>query len=61
MKEGTITHQDKQDAHSVARRVLERVKSNKKEKRKISVRIDNKTILLVSPKKAKELKKMIQL
>lgn len=61
MKEGAITHQDKQDAHSVARRVLERVKSNKKEKRKISVRIDNKTILLVSPKKAKELKKMIQL
>ena len=61
MKEGTITHQDRQDAHSVARRVLERVKSNKKEKRKISVRIDNKTILLVSPKKAKELKKMIQL
>ena len=61
MKEGTITQQDKQDAHSVARRVLERVKSNKKEKRKISVRIDNKTILLVSPKKAKELKKMIQL
>ena len=59
MKEGTITHQDKQDAHSVARRVLERVKSNKKEKRKISVRIDNKTILLVSPKKAKELKRMI--
>ena len=58
MKEGTITHQDKQDAHSVARRVLERVKSNKKEKRKISVRIDNKTILLVSPKKAKELKRM---
>ena len=61
MKEGTITHQDKQDAHSVARRVLERVKSNKKEKRKVSVRIDNKTILLVSPSKAKELKKMIQL
>ena len=59
MKEGTITHQDKQDAHSVARRVLERVKSNKKEKRKISVRIDNKTILLVSLKKAKELNKMI--
>lgn len=29
-----------------------------KEKRKISVRIDNKTILLVSPKKAKELKRM---
>lgn len=59
MKEGTITHQDKQDAHSVARRVLERVKSNKKEKRKVPVRIDNKTILLVSPKKAKELNKMI--
>ena len=59
MKEGAITHQDKQDAHSVARRVLERVKSNKKEKRKISVRIDNKTILLVSPKKAKKLKKKL--
>ena len=61
MKEGAITHQDKQDAHSVARRVLENVKRNKKEKRKVPVRIDNKTILLVSPKKAKELKKMIQL
>ena len=59
MKEGAITHQDKQDAHSVARRVLERVKSNKKEKRKISVRIDNQTILLVSPKKAKKLKKKL--
>ena len=58
MKEGAITHQDKQDAHSVARRVLERVKSNKKEKRKISVRIDSKTIILVSPSKAKKLKKM---
>ena len=61
MKEGTITHQDRQDAHSIAERVLERVKKNKIEKRKISARIDNKTILLVSPKKAKELKKMIQL
>ena len=61
MKEGTITHQDRQDAHSVARRVLERVKSNKKEKRKVSVKIDSKTTILVSPKKAKELKKMIQL
>ena len=61
MKEGTITHQDKQDARSIAERVLENVKRNKKEKRKVPVRIDNKTILLVSPKKAKELKKMIQL
>ena len=59
MKEGTITHKDRQDAHSIAERVLERVKKSKIEKRKVPVRIDNKTILLVSPKKAKELKKKL--
>ena len=59
MKEGTITHQDKQDAHSIAERVLGSVKKNKIEKRKVSVKIDEKTTLLVSPSKAKKLKKMI--
>ena len=59
MKEGTITHQDRQDAHSIAERVLERVKKSKLEKRKVSVKIDEKTTILVSPKKAKELKKKI--
>ena len=59
MKEGAITHQDKQDAHSIAERVLENVKSNRKEKRKVSVKIDEKTTILVSPSKAKKLKKAI--
>ena len=56
MKPGEITIKDKQDNRSKALRTLEKVKKSKIEKKKVSVRIDSKTILMVSKKKAKKMK-----
>ena len=60
MKSGEITFKDKQDNRSKALRTLEKVKNNKIEKKKVSVRIDSKTILMVSKKKAKEMKELLK-
>ena len=60
MKSGEITFKDKQDNRSKALRALEKVKNSKAEKKKVSVRIDSKTILMVSKKKAKEMKGLLK-
>ena len=60
MKSGEITFKDKQDNRSKALRTLEKVKNSKIEKKKVSVRIDSKTILMVSKKKAKEMKELLK-
>ena len=60
MKPGEITFKDKQDNRSKAIRALEKVKNNKIEKKKVSVRIDSKTILMVSKKKARQLRKCLK-
>ena len=60
MKPGEITFADKQDVRSRALRALEKVKNSKIEKKKVSVRIDSKTILMVSKKKAKEMKELLK-
>ena len=59
-KGGAITHTDKQDQHSVAIRTLNKVKSCAKELSKIPIRVDHKTIIMVSPKKYKQMKKCVQ-
>ena len=60
MKSGEITFKDKQDNRSKALRALEKVKNSKIEKKKVSVRIDSKTILMVSKKKARQLRKCLK-
>ena len=60
MKSGEITFKDKQDNRSKALRTLEKVKNSKIEKKKVSVRIDSKTILMVSKKKARQLRKCLK-
>ena len=60
MKSGEITFKDKQDNRSKALRALEKVTNNKIEKKKVSVRIDSKTILMVSKKKARQLRKCLK-
>ncbi len=60
MKSGEITYKDKQDNRSKALRTLEKVKNSKIEKKKVSVRIDSKTILMVSKKKARQLRKCLK-
>ena len=60
MKPGEITLKDKQDNRSKALRTLEKVKNSKIEKKKVSVRIDSKTILMVSKKKARQLRKCLK-
>jgi len=60
MKPGEITFTDKQDNRSKALRTLEKVKNSKIEKKKVSVRVDSKTILMVSKKKAKEMKELLK-
>ena len=60
MKPGEITFKDKQDNRSKALRTLEKAKNNKIEKKKVSVRIDSKIILMVSKNKAKEMKELLK-
>lgn len=60
MKSGEITFKDKQDNRSKALRALEQVRNDPREKRKVSVRINSKTILMVSKKKARQLRKCLK-
>ena len=57
MKSGEITFKDKQDNRSKALRALNKVKNDPIEKDKVSIRVDSKTILMVSKKKARQLRK----
>ena len=56
MKSGEITFKDKQDNRSKALRALNKVKNDPIEKDKISIRVDSRTIILVSKAKAKEMR-----
>ena len=56
-KTGAITNEEARGLLSMAERVLEKTKSNPKEIKKIPYRVNSRTVILVSSKKYKELKK----
>lgn len=56
-KPGAITNEEARGLLSMAERVLEKTKSNPKEIKKIPYRVNSRTVILVSSKKYKELKK----
>lgn len=56
-KPGAITNEEARGLLSMAERILEKTKNNPKELMKVPYRINSKTVILVSKKKYKELKK----
>ena len=54
---GAITLEDQELEKSRAAKLLDRVKSNRIEQRKIPYRVDARTIIMVSPRKFKTLNK----
>ena len=59
-KEGAISKEEERGQHAMAIKLLSRVKENPIEKQKVAVRIDSKTIVLMSRKKADKFKSQLK-
>lgn len=57
VKSGAITNEENRQLLSQAEKALKQVKNNPKERRKVPYRLDSRTVILVSKKKYKELKR----
>lgn len=57
VKSGAITNEENRQLLNQAEKVLQQTKNNPKELMKVPYRINSKTVILVSKKKYKELKK----
>lgn len=57
VKSGAITNEENRQLLSHAEKLLKQIKNNPKERSKVPYRLDSKTVILVSKKKYKELKK----